>query len=350
MFHDRNPRVLITRLSHIGDCIQTVPLLCAARSRFPQAFIAWAIESPATSLIEGHKDLDQLIVVPRRWLKSIKTIRSIRRQLGELQFDVALDPQGLTKSSALGWLSGAESRIGFTRGSGRELSPLFNNILVTPSSANVVDQYQELLRPFGETLPQVNFDLPISQESETWAQSVVRDSGLSEGFVILNPGAGWHSRRWEMDRFAAVARYLGRKYNLRSLVSWAGDDERRMAERITELAPENARMAPATTLVQLGSLLRCCRFYFGSDTGPMHLAVAVGVRCVCLHGTTRADRSGPHGPGHVTVQAYYQDGSSRQRRNAGNDALRAITVEMAYRACDQIVELADSKDQDATAA
>ena len=90
-------RILITRLSAIGDCILTVPVLCALREHFPTAFLAWIVERPAAPLLEGHRDLDELIVVPRGWLKSAKTVWKLRRQLKQLAFDVTVDPQSLTK-------------------------------------------------------------------------------------------------------------------------------------------------------------------------------------------------------------------------------------------------------------
>ena len=350
MSRNCDPRVLITRLSHIGDCIQTVPLLGAVRRLYPKAFIAWAMERPAQVLIEGHQDLDQLIDVPRGWMKSPAAICRLCRQLRELRINIVLDPQGLTKSSVLGWLSGATTRIGFTRGAARELSPLVNNLLVTPTSPNVVDRYLELLRPLGGVDLPVQFQLPMCEDAESWAHDALRDMGLAQGFVVVNPGAGWKSRLWETDRFAAVARYLGQNHHLTSLISWAGNEEHEMAESIAAQAEGHARLLPKTSLPQLAALLRPSHLYLGTDTGPLHLAVAVGTRCISLHGSTRAERSGPHGEGHMTIQAYYQAGSSRARRSAGNDAMRAITVHQVCRACDQVLQPKSGGDEEVHAA
>ena len=115
---NNDPRILITRLSAIGDCIHTVPLIAALRNKFPNALIGWATQPGPASLIQGLGGLDELIVVKRNWLKSWRTIRYTRAHLRQFRFDVAIDPQSLTKSSLLGWLSGAKRRIGFTKRTG----------------------------------------------------------------------------------------------------------------------------------------------------------------------------------------------------------------------------------------
>ena len=113
MIVNEAPRILICRLSAVGDCILTTPMVAALREHFPQAFLAWAVEPAAASLLVDHPSLDELIVVDKKWHKSAASIGAVRRQLRARRFDVALDPQSLSKSSLLAWLSGARQRIGF---------------------------------------------------------------------------------------------------------------------------------------------------------------------------------------------------------------------------------------------
>ena len=117
------PRFLITRMSAVGDTILTTPVLCALRDRYPGAFIAWAVEEGAAPLLKNHAGLDRLVVLPRRWFLSLSQLLSVRRRLRELEVEVAIDPQSVTKSALASWLSGAAIRIGFGGAHGRELAP-----------------------------------------------------------------------------------------------------------------------------------------------------------------------------------------------------------------------------------
>ena len=156
MMEKRSPRILISRLSHIGDCVLTLPILNTLRAHFPNAFLAWVVESPSDQLLNDHDALDHLIVLPRGWLKSISRVSQLRRELRSLCFDITVDPQSLTKSSVAAWLSGARRRIGFTRGVGRELAPSLNNELVRPKRTHVVDKSLELLAELGIRAPRIS--------------------------------------------------------------------------------------------------------------------------------------------------------------------------------------------------
>ncbi len=332
-------RFLITRLSAVGDCIHTMPLVGALRRRFPNAYIAWAVQRSASSLLEGYPGLDRTIVVPRDWLKSLRTIRQLRNELRAEQFNTCLDPQGLTKSALLGWLSGAPQRIGFTAPQGRELSLWLNNVRVAPTAEHVVDRYLQLLQPLGSSeQPAAHFELP-RWESPT-IDALIRNTHLTGGFAVLNPGAGWDSKTWPARRFGQLARELGERHNLPSVVAWAGEREKGWAVEIVERAGGNAWLAPSTSLQELATLLRKARLCVAGDTGPLHLAAAVGTPCVGLYGTTRPERSGAYGPEHLRVQAFYQSGTSRQRRRAPNLAMQAIDVSMVLAACEQLLSRA----------
>jgi heptosyltransferase I len=331
----KSPRILIVRLSAIGDAIQTMPVACALRERFPEAFLAWAVESRAAALLRGHECLDELIELPRGWLKSPRGVWQLRRRLRELQFDTAVDVQSLTKSAVLAWLSGAKRRIGFGNPGGRELSKWFNNQRVDPKSTHVVDRYLELLRPLGIESPVVRFQVPERDEDRDTARRIIGDLGLEAGFAIINPGAGWPSKLWPADRYAAIAAHLHKTSRLSTLVVWAGASERTMAERIAQAGPM-VRMAPPTTLPELASLARQAKLFIGSDTGPLHLAAAVGTPCAGLYGPWPAARHGPYGPQNVALQKMFFEGSARARRTAPAIYMESITTEMVCEACDKI--------------
>ena len=329
-------RILITRLSHIGDCILTLPVVNAIRKQYPDAFIAWAVESPTHQLLEHHPEIDQIIRIPKNWMSNPQAWSSIRRDLRKENFDVAVDPQGLTKSAMLGWLSGAPRRIGIKGRWGRELSPWLNNTLVEPLSDHVVDRSMELLTELDIESPQVKFNLPTVPESNQKIDQWLSNHQL-KSFVVINPGASWRSKRWENDRFGTVANHLHQQHNLRTVITWAGVEEEEMAQEIFRLNNLGSVCAMPTSLNELASLISRAMFFVGCDTGPMHIATAVGTPCVGLYGTTRPQDSGAYGPQHVAVQKWYQSGSCKKRRSAANDAMRDIMARDVNDACDKMI-------------
>ena len=337
MNDDRQPRVLISRLSHIGDCILAIPILNAIRRHYPRAFVAWVVERPSAPLLKGHESLDELIVLKRGWLKSPKTVWRLRRKLRRLRFDICIDPQCLTKSAVVGWLAGAGTRIGFAGEDGRELSRWLNNRLVPRTQQHMVDRGLELLRPIGIEQPEARYLLPTDSTAEAVAEELANREELRQGFAVINPGAGWQSRIWPPERYGQVARYLWHEHMLCSLVAWYDDAELVMARQIAAASDGRAVPAPPTDLLALAAVLKRARMYIGSDTGPLHLAVAVGAKCVSLHGPTRASQSGPHGVGHRALQEVYLNGTSRERRKADNATMKAISVQAVCKACSELI-------------
>jgi heptosyltransferase I len=334
----KSPRILIVRLSAIGDAIQTMPVACALRERFPEAFLAWAVEQRAATLLRGHEALNELIVLPRGWLKSPGEVWRLRRRLRALRFDVTVDVQSLTKSAVLAWLSGARRRIGFGNPGGRELSKWLNNERVDPQAAHVVDRYLELLGRLGIERPSVRFQVPEHEQDRKAAEEMIRRAGVEGGFAIVNPGASWPSKLWPAERYAAVTRHLGQRWRLPTLVVWAGAAERALAEGIAGAGGATAQVAPPTSLTELAALSRRVRLFVGADTGPLHLAAAVGTPCVGLYGPWPAARHGPYGPQHIALQQMFFEGSARQRRTAPAIYMESITAEMVCAACDRILQ------------
>lgn len=332
-----SPRILIVRLSAVGDVIHGLPVLHALRERFPTAFLGWVVESRAAALLEGHPAIDELIIVPRGWLKSPSEVWRLRRRLRALRFDVSIDVQGLTKSALVGWLAGIKRRIGFDNEKGRELSRWLNNERVKAASRHVVDANLELLRPLGIERPAVRFDFPEREADGRMAEALIAANGWGGRFAILNPGAGWPSKLWPPDRFAAVARHLGAERGLPSLVVWAGATEKAWAETIVANADGFAKLAPPTSLLELAALARRSRLFVGSDTGPLHLAAAVGAACVGLFGPMPAWRNGPYGPKCIAIQKAEYQGPSRHRKTAPPTLMEAIGVSEVCEACDRLI-------------
>jgi len=336
----RSPRILIVRLSAIGDVIHGIPVLCALRAALPDAFLAWIAEGTAGNVLEGHPALDELVTVPRRYWKSPREVLKMRRRLRAMKFNITLDMQCLTKSAVTAWLSGARRRIGKAGVHGRELSRTFNNELVEAGGTHVIEHYLSMLRPLGITAPAVQFDLPERPADAQVVNQFLRDNNLAEQrFAILNPGAGWPSKMWPAQRYGELAQHLFRAHGIRSIAAWGIPAELPMAETILAASDGHAVLAPPTSMLELGALCRRAALFVGSDTGPMHLAAAVGTPTVSMHGPSRADWCGAYGPQNVRMQIRYEAGSSLERRRADDSAMRAITVAMAAHACDQLLSL-----------
>lgn len=341
-----SPRILITRLSHIGDCILTLPVLASVRKQFPNAFIAWAVESPTHQLLALHPDLDEIVLIPKGWAGKPKCWLELSKKLKSYSFDVAIDPQGITKSAMLGWLSGAPTRIGIRGRWGRELSPYLNNRLVETKSMHIVERSVELLVELGianRGFQNLQLGFPVCAKSLNSIEHQLANVRDGERFVLINPGGSWASKRWEMDRFGSVASYLKRHHGLTSIIVWSGDEEREMAREIHEFDADASIIAPKTSLTELAALASRSFFFIGGDTGPMHIASAMGTPCIGLYGTTRPEDSRAYGTHHIAVQKWYQSGSCRKRRRADNDAMRDILANDVFSACDQMIESLDKK-------
>jgi len=337
---DGSPRILLVRLSAIGDCLHAVPVLVALREKNPQACIGWAIEEAAHELLEGHPQVDRFHIFPRRAFKRrtgtlmerLGRLKVFRRELRDAHYDVALDLQGLTKSGLVTWWSGAPRRVGFAGGESREINRFFVTTCVNPpdEAVHVVEKNLSLLRSLDISPPrQPRWVLPdYSRELEALGPFLAEHGiGKGEGrkpFVLVNPGATWVTKRWSAEQFGEVARVLVRQHGVSVVATWADDEEKRAAERIVTSASTAAWIAPPTNLRQLAALTSQARLFVGNDTGPLHLAVALGVPCVAVFGASDPLRNGPYGSAH-RIQASGPDCQPCWKKSCARKDLACLT-------------------------
>jgi heptosyltransferase-1 len=329
------PRVLISRLSAIGDCLQTLPLVHAIKEHWPTAHITWIVDCGVASILETQPMIDQIVRLPKGFLKRPGALWRLRQSLRCQPFDISFDPQGLFKSALLGWLSGAACQVGFASPQAREQAWRFYHHRITPVATHLVDRHLELLKPWG-VRPTATFawyePAAVAADGEHW----LAEAGLErQQYFVINPGAGWASRRWSMERYGEVIGELYQRYQQPTVVLWGNQAERAMAEQIVAAQPRGAQLAPDTSLMQLSAIIRRSRLYLGSDAGPTHLAAAVGTPCVAMFGTTRGEYSGPYGKQHRCLQKRLDEGSSRYRRHTGNAAMLEIQVADVLQAIDE---------------
>jgi lipopolysaccharide heptosyltransferase I len=294
-------KVLIIRLSSIGDVVHTLPVLAALNAQSHE--VGWIVEPAAHPLLEGHPMLRQIVPAPRARAWAAGGAIAAARLLREREYDVALDLQGLWKSAAWGRISGARRLLGYGRAGRREpLSSLLvrEPVNVAAEASHVIDKNLALLRPLGiEAVGLREFPLPRSEERAQAMRTAVSSFGLKD-FIILNAGGGWESKLWPPEGFGAVAKTLHER-GVRSLVTW-GPGEERLADRVVAASQGAALKCFPTTLVEMAELVRIARLMVAADTGPLHIACAVGTPVVGIYGPTDPARNGPFSPRDVTVR------------------------------------------------
>ena len=342
-------RVLIVRLRAIGDVIHGVPVACALKDQIPGAFVAWLAEDWASEVLVGHPAIDRLITVRPGWTHSLPQTVRLRRELRDLRIDVVLDLQGARGSVLAASMAGASRRLGFVgmvshqarrvipnEDTQRVLSRLIAGVLgfelVKAHADHIVDRYLEILAPLGLAAPQVRFGFP---ESEDDVPAVA--GAFAGAFAVINPG-GSEWKMWPADRFATVASYLGSVHALATVVLQGRREwEQEAARDIVAGSGGPARLAAPMSLRQLGALARKSRVFISGDTGPLHLAAAVGAPCIGLIGHALANRFGPYGARNITLQGEPVPTYQARRSRLGADAMKAIGVEDVCRACDRML-------------
>ncbi|HTN43415.1 MAG TPA: glycosyltransferase family 9 protein [Nitrospiria bacterium] len=341
-------RILIIKLGAVGDVIHTLPVLETLRNSFPKAHIGWAVEGAAAPVLKGNPALSELIPLERKKLRGVSGLVYFRRwlrSLREKKFDTALDPHNLFKSGVIAYGSGAALRIGFQKF--REGNFLFTNRRVQPDPRHrhAVEKYLCLLEPLGiqETQWVVRFPLGWGPQDEDrigrfWtAEGFDRPGVEHDGVVAINPGASWPSKRWMPERYARVADRLVKEHGIRILILW-GPDERPLAERIARSMGEKAVIAPETDLKQLTALIKRCRLLVTGDTGPLHIAAALGVPTVSLFGPSDPDRNGPYGRDHAVVRSPIPPATHWEKKEIGDHWMSAIPVEAVLEAAKKRLE------------
>jgi heptosyltransferase I len=294
-------KALLVRLSSIGDVVHTLPALAALRDAGFES--GWAVEPASRTLLDGNPALARVVPVPPArgfdWGAARAALGAARRA----GYDVALDFQGLWKSAGWARLSGALRVVGFAGPWRREPASrvLLRETVPLPEAAlHVIDKNLALLRALGiDALGLREFPLPALDAESGRVGAQLTAIGLRR-FVILNPGGGWGTKQWPAEGFGALARSLAER-GLASLVTW-GPGEEALADRVVAASGGAAVRGFGTTLRELVALLRRADLLVAADTGPLHLACAVGTPVVGLYGPTDPARNGPFAPADVVVR------------------------------------------------
>lgn len=310
-------KILIVKLSAIGDVIHTLPALNAIRDHYPDAHITWLIEEAASDLIIGHRALDRVIISKRkRWMKQIKGARRSTafremqrffRELRDTHYDIIIDFQSLLKSGVMVWLARGNRKIGFDKGmQHQEHSYLFLNERVPPVDMEVhaLTRGLMLIETIGAKSEMVAYDIPVSSEDRSQVKSLLETHGIdgTRPLVAINPVALWETKLWFNDRFAALADRLVKESGVDVVFTGGSGDRPVIDDIIATMTATAANLSGRTSLKMLAALYRQSALLVTTDTGPMHLAAAVDAPVVALFGPTAPWRTGPFGDGHQVIR------------------------------------------------
>jgi len=304
-------RVLIVKLGSLGDIIHAIPAAAAIRRAAPDATIDWLVDVRQAELLDLVPILNRRIAIDT---SRLRTVFDVARELRRTRYDAVLDLQGLLKSAVLARLTGASRVIGFPPALLRERAArVFYSETAGEAEPHVIDKNMSMLKALGIRMPALEF--PLEDRSPSAAAAARRHLGLGEGarFALINPGAAWPNKRWPPVYFAEVIRALDSRFGLRSLVLW-GPGEEQIAEDIVAASGGAAVASVRTTIADLVSLAKAAAVLISGDTGPLHIAAAVGTPIVGIFGPTDPKRNGPWSERDVTVSRYSACACHYQRR------------------------------------
>jgi len=307
--------ILIVRLGALGDIVHTLPLAAALRARFHDARIDWVVDERYQELLELVPVIDRRIVLRTRSASLGSRLMELRRILGHESYDIAVDVQGLLKSAVVARLSGASRIAGFTSPYLRErVARVFYTETHDPGqTAHVIEKNLIFAKALGADVSRIRCPLTVPDSSVLAALRKRRAVTGGSSFVLLNPGAAWPNKRWPPDRFGKVAAWLRRELGMSSIVTWGPGDEM-IAAKVVDGSAGAAELAPTTSIADLVAIAKEAALMVSGDTGPIHLAAAVGTPVVGIYGPTHPDRNGPWSADDVTVSRFTACGCHHKRR------------------------------------
>jgi heptosyltransferase-1 len=284
------PHFLVVRLGSLGDIVHTFPAVAALRESFPAARIVWITHPRWKMLVESSGLASEIETVETR---SLSSLRGAIRQQRKWHWDASIDYQGLWKSAALPFLGGVKRRIGFSSKTIREFGvPILYTERVRASRAHIAEQNGELSVRAGAQRVAAPVTLQVSQQEQAALSAYLRENGVDR-YIVLSPGGGWRSKCWPAERFGSLCRRIDESLHFRCIVN-VGPGEEDLVAAIGAASGDARPLVYEGSLAQLMALLRGAGCVVGGDTGPLHLAVALGTKTVALFGPTDPARNGPY--------------------------------------------------------
>lgn len=330
-------RILAVRLSSLGDLVHTIPVIPGLRSAFPDAQIDWLVDHRWSPLMQLVRGINQVISLR----PSVSGYLHCMRQVRDAGYSCAIDFQGIYRSAMLVWASRATRRIGRDRNSAREHGAArFYTDRISPSGTHVAEMSMSLaVRAGARATAQMEFPIEVPAEEIARVRANLMRDGI-ETYVVVSPGGGWKSKCWPAERFGVLCAELWRRHRMRCVINIA-PAEAELGQAVRAHSHPAEPLVYCPDLRQLVALLSLGAVVVGADTGPLHLAGALGAPVVALFGSTSAARNGPL-PRGVVVQN--QPSSKLLNYQRGDYARgRSHSPEMLSINVDQVVEAVEQQ-------
>ncbi len=331
-------RILLIKPSAIGDVVHTLPILKLVRKRYPAAHVAWLVTPACSGLLENHPLLDEVILFDRRrfgkgWRnpRSLFGLTSFTVELRRRKFDLVLDLQGLFRSGWLARQTGAPIRVGFSNA--REFATIFytHRVDVGDSEQHATDRYLKLAASIGCESGPVEY---VFNTTDTDRARVVEKIGHERPYAVLLPGTNWRTKRWPIERFAALAWALKDRMGFESVVAGGGNDVA-LGEKIGGI-----NLAGKTNLPELVALLEGASLVVANDSGPMHIAAALNRPLVAVYGPTNPMRTGPYGKMDSVVRLDLPCSPCYSRKCSHQSCLQWLGIEAVMQLAQTQIEIA----------
>ncbi|MSQ95143.1 MAG: glycosyltransferase family 9 protein [Gemmataceae bacterium] len=298
-------RIAIIKPSALGDIAHALPVLSALRTRFPAAHISWIVNRGYAPILEGHRDLDEIIPFDRgalrkSWLTGSWEFTRFLKRLHSNRFDLVIDLQGLFRTGLMSLATGARTRIGLA--SAREGARFCYSHRVEDrlDVTHAVDRYWRVIEAMGEAPTVKAFHVPIQAEARRWAREILQK--YPRPWLAVGAGSRWLTKRWPPEHFAALVQRAQTQFG-GSAIFVGTPEEASLAQQATALVTgPSCQLTGATTLPQLVAILDAADVMIANDTGPLHLAVALGRPVIAPYTCTRVEKTGPYGQNDRAVE------------------------------------------------
>jgi heptosyltransferase-1 len=308
-------RILIVRMGAMGDIVHTLPSAATLRHAFPEAEIDWLVDERWSPLLDQNPHVTNVRKLHKR---DITSVFRVVTELREHRYDCAIDFQGLMKSAAIAGLAGATQVIGFRMEALREklAAACYTRTAAVPPDAHVVEQNLALARTAGAADRVIEFPLPTGTE------------GFAGDYLLISPSAGWAAKRWPPEKFAELIVRVESQIGWPTIVN-AGPGEEEIVRKIANVCGTSIRVIQPTLNGLIGAA-RHARAFIGGDTGPLHIAAAVGTPVVAIFGPTSPQRNGPYAKRVRVVRA--PGVSTTYARSASGEDIARVSVDGVYQA------------------
>jgi heptosyltransferase-1 len=331
--------ILIVKLSAIGDVIHTLPALAALRKIYPGAHITWVVEEASSDLVMDHPYLDHVIVSHRKqWMDDLRhgrigapfrDMNAFMRDLRSRPYDLVIDFHGLFKSAVIVFLSAGTRKLGYD--SMQELSGLFlNEKIPEDMNKHAVDRYLDFPRYLGADVGEAGFLIPISEANRGRVEELLRANAIdsNDPFVAVNPVALWNTKLWQDEKFARLCDRITEELSFRIVLT--GSNREDLARIQSLMKSSSINLGGKTTLRDLAYLYRRSSLLITTDSGPMHIAAAMGTPVVALFGPTDPTRTGPYGKGHMVIRKALSCSPCFLKECNSMQCMHDITVEEVF--------------------